>query len=387
MFKNIPNIYIGKDLINNFIVEWDLANSGNGSVAMIGSPGFGKSALAQSFAIELVKNGATLFCIDQHRTLSESEIFQPLREDFEKYRNDIYAEEGIPIKLFEQLVIGDGKVERPEITKGAICDILIKALKVPIDFRFTLLEAVSKVMNKDSYKSRGFQAIEDALKEIGTKKAIKLLDRLGYIFLHNPLRYPKDDNDVMIKEGRINIVHLSSLDLTSQELLTEVLASYIWRLGNAGEFVDKNFYFFIDECQNMHTGSSDPLALMISEGRKMGINLILATQMILQGTTNSVQQRLASCGLMIYFRPVANRVRLTAKMISDSDPDTWSTVLSDLGIGEFVAKGNLVLNGKLHVSYPLKVNGYIGEHEGIIKEEIEYTVNGDVPVKDITEWQ
>lgn len=379
MHKNIPNIFLGE--ASNNTVEWDLANSSNGHVAIIGAPGFGKSVLAQNIICNLAKNGVTSLCIDQHRTLSDSEIFPPLRAEFEKYRNDIYAEDGIPISLFSQLVFSDGSIERSEATVGAVCDMFIRTLKIPIDYRKTLIDAVEMVIAKDWYKSEGIKAMEMALEELGTKTARKLHERLRYIFLFNPLHEPKDDNDVMIKEGMVNILHLSGLDLTSQELLTEMIATYVWRLGNAGEFVDKNFYFFIDECQNMHTGSNDPLALMISEGRKMGINLILATQMILQGTTNSVQQRLASCGLMIYFKPVANRVRLTAKMISDSDPDSWSTVLSDLGIGDFVAKGNLVLNNKIHISYPLKVNGYIGEHEEIIKEEIEYTVNGDDPAE------
>lgn len=146
-------------------------------------------------------------------------------------------------------------------------------------------------------------------------------------------------------------------------------------------FVDKNFYLFIDECQNMHTKSDDPLALMLSEGRKMGINLILCTQMVLHGTTNTVQQRLSSCGMMAYFKPVANRVHSTAKMINESDPDTWSNVLSDLAIGEFVAKGNLILNHKQHITYPLRINGYIGESEKkIYEEEPIYTINGDAPV-------
>lgn len=86
----------------------------------------------------------------------------------------------------------------------------------------------------------------------------------------------------------------------------------------------------------------------------MGINLILATQMNLQGTTNAVQQRLSQCGLMLFFKPAANRMGLTAKMISPSDSVTWNMNLRSLKVGDFVAIGEFsVMDEK--IDYPLVV--------------------------------
>lgn len=129
----------------------------------------------------------------------------------------------------------------------------------------------------------------------------------------------------------------------------------------------------------MESGKKSPLALMISEGRRMGINLILATQMILQGTTNAVQQRIAQCSLILYFRPASNRIALTAKMVSLNDKDRWTIVLNSLKIGEFIATGNLLV-GNREVCYPIKVTSYEGkEYEPCESDSVKtkkFAVNG-----------
>ena len=90
----------------------------------------------------------------------------------------------------------------------------------------------------------------------------------------------------------------------------------------------------------------------------MGVNLILATQMVLQGTTNTVQQRLPQAGLMLFCKPAANRMALTAKMISPGDVDTWVLRLRNLRVGEFVAVGNYCIAG-LPISYPVIIDARI----------------------------
>ena len=99
---------------------------------------------------------------------------------------------------------------------------------------------------------------------------------------------------------------------------------------------------------------SGALAMMISEGRRMGINLILATQMILHGTTNAVQQRISQCALILYFKPAINRIPLTARMIAPSDRNRWAMILGKLQVGEFVATGNLLVANR-SICYPIKV--------------------------------
>ena len=339
---------------DNMSVGWDKENSPNFHIALIGSSGSGKSVQAQKIICELAEKGGTALIIDQHGSFTDDQILGTYREVIDKRRNDIDAYDvGIPCRLFIPVRYPDGKFEHETDTVSAITDVLSRSLKLGSKQRATLRYAVQRVMREGTYKEAGFAAVGDALKENDDKVSLELLERMHHLFEHNIFR----DEDGIILDNKINIVHLSKLALDTQETVAEMLLAYIWRLGNAEQFKNRDFYLFIDECQNMDTSSKGPLALMISEGRRMGINLILATQMILQGTTNAVQQRISQCGLILYFKPAANRVGLTAQLISTSNKIQWARTLNELKVGEFVAVGNLLLANR-PIRYPLVVSAY-----------------------------
>lgn len=117
------------------------------------------------------------------------------------------------------------------------------------------------------------------------------------------------------------------------------------------------------------------LPRMISEGRKFGVNLILATQMILQGTTNAVQQRISQCGLMMYFKPAANRINMTAKMINLNSEAAWVRKLRALKTGEFIACGEFIYSDQ-KIDLPLVITADTAQiaefpHERIYVEKMQ----------------
>lgn len=61
---------------------------------------------------------------------------------------------------------------------------------------------------------------------------------------------------------------------------------------------------------------------------------------------------------MLFCKPAANRMALTAKMISPGDVDAWVLRLRNLRVGEFVAVGNYCIGG-LSISYPVVIDGRI----------------------------
>lgn len=346
----VEKIDLGKN--GTYPVYWDLKRSVNSHVALIGASGSGKSVQAQRIICEIVKAGGTVLVIDSHAAFTDDQIFEKYRECIDKYRNDINAyETGIPSHLFAPVMFADGTLEKTVDTVGAITDVISRSLKFGVKQRATLRTAVEYVMNSDLYKEDGFEAIGIGLENNGDKTSVEVYERLLPLLKHNIFR----EGDGLIVENKINIVHLSKMDLTSQAVVSELLLSHIWRMANAEQFKERNLFLFIDECQNMDSSSDGPLAVMISEGRRMGVNLILATQMILQGTTNSVQQRISQCGLILYFKPASNRVALTSKMINPINESKWLTALKDMKVGEFVASGAVSIMGRT-VSYPITVS-------------------------------
>ncbi len=352
MIGNIKSIEIGETVGTS--VQWDIEHSANAHVALIGASGSGKSVQAQKIICGLVQAGGTVLIIDQHGSFTDDQILPAYRNDIDSQRNDIDAcIEGIPCRLFTPVEYLDGSVERETDTVNAITDVLSRSMKLGIKQRTTLRYAIQRVIQEETYMKAGFAAIGDALQESDDNISFELVEKMSPLFEHNVFK----DGGGLIVDNKINIVHLSKLALPTQKIVTEVLLSYIWRLGNAEQFKEKNFYLFVDECQNVDTSSESPLALMISEGRRMEINLILATQMILQGTTNSVQQRISQCGLILYFKPAANRVGQTAQLISSSNKIQWARTLTGLKVGEFIATGNLLLVNR-PIRYPVTVSAY-----------------------------
>lgn len=90
----------------------------------------------------------------------------------------------------------------------------------------------------------------------------------------------------------------------------------------------------------------------------MGVNLILSTQLILQSSTKAVQQRLTQCGLILYGRPLANKVHYTAMMVNPTNTRDVMKELKKLRVGQFLADGSFLV-GTIDVNYPIVVDARI----------------------------
>lgn len=342
-------------------VVLDTEKALNPHILCIGASGSGKTVEAQYIISDIVRKGGTVLAVSAHSSLSANQIFEGCAEDFEKYGNHIYASEtGIPCPLFTPLVYPDGAKEAEADMTGAITDIICRALKLGNKERILLRRAVECVAREGTYQRDGFRAIGDVLLMQGKSREAELYERLRPLFSHNIFTSAGD----CIEKGRMNIIHLDRLDLEMQNAVTEILLAYIWRLGNASQFEGKEngLYLFLDECQNVNTRADGALASMLSEGRKMGIGLILATQMILQGGTNSVQKRLTQCGTILIFKPAADGIAQTAKIIDPTGGKQWYEKLRALEPGEFVVCGNFVAAG-IDIDYPVTVSNRIDDSE------------------------
>lgn len=355
----IQNIKLGH--YDGAEVSWDTENSPNLHIAAIGSSGSGKTVKIQEIMCYIAAQGETVVAINSHGVLNKDQILPALRVRYEKYLHDINIHgKGIGIRLFEPVTYPDGDTESIENAISADTDIFCRAFKMGVKQRAALRGAIGNAVSDGNYAKYGFNSIEDELKGSQDVVSMELAEKLHFLFANNVFT----DGEDIFKKGKINVIHLNRLDVNTQEAVAEVILSHIWRLANADQFKENNIFVCIDECQNVGAGKNDPLPLLISEGRRMGVNLILATQMILQGTTNTLQQRITQCALTLFFKPASNRISLTAKMINSCNEAFWAPKLSKLQVGEFVAQGNLSIVGR-SIAYPLIVDGYIGEKSSI----------------------
>ena len=301
----------------------------NNHMLLLGKLGSGKTVQAQKLMIEIVKQGGTVVAVDMHQTLSGNQIFWKYKEDFNKYLTEIDAyQNGICCNFFEPLVYADGVQEHLSDTVDAVTNVLGRTLNLGMSQQAVLRTAVGYVAQEGGFEREGFRAIDHALARMGSKVADGIEERLHQLSAYNIFR----SGQWFAQKGHINVVRLGRFSLGTQELVAEMLLSYLWRLAMAGRFIEGGLYAF-------------------------NLNIILATQQLLQGSASVVQQRLTQCGMILLFQPDVNRVNQIAKMVDVASTGEWRLMLRNLKQGEFVTHGALMVGGSI-VEYPIRVSAY-----------------------------
>lgn len=340
-------------------VYFDENTAMNKNILLVGKSGGGKSVEAQKIMLEISRKGGTVIALDWHQTLTEEEILENHRAEFSSYVQSIEAySNGIQCKLFEPLIHPDGVSEHIEDVVGATVDTLDRTLKLGYGQKAALRIAIRQMIEDGEFEESGLAGMDKILERINTPAAEAVREKLYPLTAHNVFRY----GDLFIQKGKINVIRLSRFDLGTQETVAEMLLAYIWRLAMVKYFKKKEIFLFVDECQNLPSGRRSALAQMLSEGRKFGVNLILATQQLLQTSSSIIQQRLTQCGLVLYFRPDPGQVRVMAKMIDPEAEKGWMHMLRSLQRGEFVAVGTLALSGH-RAEQQLKVSAFEEESQ------------------------
>ena len=313
----------------------------NKHICLLGVSGGGKTVEEQRLSCEVALNGGTAVLFNLHGAFKEDQLLPYYKRVIDSYRRDIYAHrDGVRCSLFTPIKYPDGTMESPEEAAITLSGSISRILKLGDKQMLTLKDAAETVVENGTYKQIGIRALGDALDSMNTKESKTLKQRLGLVLTRNLIREGQ-----LIEKGKINIVHLDNLPVQIQELMVEVLTSYICGLGFADTFKQDPIYLILDEIQNMSGSKSSPIATLLSEGRKMGINLVLATQMLEHGANNVMQQRLLQCGVMMYFKPPANRALATAKLIDPNTADKWVDKLNSLKPGEFIVCGDIAIGG------------------------------------------
>ncbi len=345
----------------------------NKHVLLVGGSGCGKTVAAQNIMLQIAESGGTIYAIDSHGTLANDQIMPCFRTRFERccVECDVYSG-GFPIDIFSPVEYADGFVESSGDCAAAIVEIVSKPFNLGSNQKADLRRAVEHALEDKSFEQEGIKAVDTALRKIGSERAAGVREKLYSITRHNVFRPVKEG----CYKGKIVVLRLGKFDLDSQIVLSEMFLAAMWRFANADKFKFGNeITMFLDECQNLPSGKGSMLATLLSEGRKFGLNLLMATQLLLDSSFSAAQQRFTQAGVILYFKPLDNRVSSTARLIDPSAKSDWTIVLRTLKIGEFVATGSFLLDGNA-VDCPLKVSNFLTDSEPPNYETREKYVNG-----------
>jgi DNA phosphorothioation-dependent restriction protein DptH len=98
----------------------------------------------------------------------------------------------------------------------------------------------------------------------------------------------------------------------------------------------------LDEIQNLDHKLDSPLGQLLTEGRKFGVSLILATQ-TMSNLSKDQRDRLFQASHKLFFRPADTEVRSFAQILSDAtnQPQSeWVDRLASLKRGECYSLGH-----------------------------------------------
>lgn len=322
---------------------WVSQNSPNRSVCMTGISGMGKTTRLNYMELMTAKAGATVLVLDMNQTHTEERIFPYIREEYLRYANRIHAlHDGLGLGLLQPMRAPNGE-EEPYFHLvnsavkalsssqnmgirqiGALRNAVIKAIEHLAGFQ-TEAEAlaISLLQQEDSYAGAVYQKLWTLLNCGALKAASKC-----------------------IGNGEINIIDLAGADSITQNCLAEIFLSNLWRnvQFNGIAAMGRELVVVLDEFQNLSLKSDAVLRGMLREGRKFGVNLILATQ-TLEAFPKDVMALLNQAATRLYFKPAPSEAKQIAKEIDFENPGEWVKTLLGLGIGESVAAGNFCIEG------------------------------------------
>lgn len=331
-------------------VAFDFEKSTNQHVAILGKSGTGKSVAGQKIIKNIVKDGGTVVAFDMHWLFNSANIFPAFKEEIKSHLQEFDAySEGIPCPLFEPLAYSDGTIESRDDIIAALTDTLSIPMNLRCRQKSDLKRALRYIAEDSSYQKYGIASLEEGFYKVDSEAAESVQEKMEQILTHNVFQ----DGMGFISDGCINVIRLSRFNESTQILITEFLLSYLWRLSNTGIFREKGLYIFLDECQNLSFSRNSIISKLISEGRKMGLHLILISQS-LNGPQSCFSRCILQAAQHLYFAPSDGETTEVAKLVGLSKCRDWKMVLNTLQRGQAIAVGALNVDG-VAVQRPIKI--------------------------------
>lgn len=349
-------LHIGSNNLNNifYYPEKNL----NGHVLITGKSGSGKSNAIKNISKQLVQTNAKLFIFNFSNSFEQNLknftyidiLLHPcIREPFSIHANVNNAYDS----LIQYVDIISSIWKLGTSQRACIIRALVAMQNIYIN-NLTILNCnnsfypyidTSFVLPKPD-----FALLAYLLEEMNTTISTRLTDKFLDIILQ-----VSNDIDFYQKLIPLNnkshiIYQFPSSNCEINKKLTELFLWSAWinRSNNYDNSMPP-FYIIIDECQQLNFTSDSIMKKLLTEGRKFGFNLILATQSLFHAFSKEVQTNLLQCGLRLIFSPPEAELVSSAKSIEQSNWQEWTFILRNLSKGECIAVG--ILSGHTYYSF------------------------------------
>lgn len=308
------------------------SNSPNEHIVITGLSGSGKSVRIMDIERHILKEGGTVVALDVNGTHIENDS---------SWHHHISAQEdGLEIHLLDMSLVDEGKetlINLIEYIMETICPRQLRG----VCQRACVRKAVEFALHNRSQFSSEMEAIAYGLKEQDEVAALGAYNHLCPILEGNIFRNSKKK----ILGNVINIIDLKGLNPKTQGQVIEILLSVLWRKMRIEGCRKERFTLILDEFQNLDFQQGSILFQMLTEIRKYGVNLVLATQTL----TFFSKKELAvinQAATKLFFQQSLTDVKKIAEIVEPGHYEKWRQTLSRLCIGQAVAVGELEIGGR-----------------------------------------
>jgi DNA phosphorothioation-dependent restriction protein DptH len=366
--SNIENcrILIGKALDDQRKVYWEYGNKdlANRHLIIFGQSGQGKTYCIQAILLELAKHQLNSMVVDYTDGFLPEHLEKEFKEKVQP-KTDLVVHKPLDLNPFDkqtQQIAGFQISDKAHDVASRVASVF-KAVYPSIGDQQlpTLVRVIEEGIDLFGL-DYNFDLMLKDLMEAG-KHGEALANKLSPLARANIFSCKHStngwDNIYRAEQSTARMIQLAKLSPENRKLATEFILWDLYSFACAKGNKNNPLPVVLDEVQNLDQKLDSPIGKMLTEGRKYGLSLILATQ-TLSNLKKEEQDRLFQAAHKLFFQPADTEYNSYAKLLEQAVPGTnrkaWLDELAKLKKGECISVG-------LHMNS----NGVVNQGARVVK--------------------
>jgi len=346
--QKIPDrILLGNAGVRPVFWEFGNAELSNRHLLIFGKSGSGKTYAIQAILLELATKGQHSVIVDYTEGFVPKQLQDVFRQSVNPV-NHFVRQTPLPINPLrrQSVVIDDHEQTRLQEssyeTAMRVMSVFASVYNLGEQQKAALVRSIENSLDQHGDAT----TLADVLNELqaqGTSGAT-LASKIEPYVKHQLFAPEQENNWDLFFAGvhKVSVIQFQSLSREYATIATEFALWDLFYYAQQHGSVSHPLPVVLDEVQNLDHRLDSPLGKILTEGRKFGLSLILATQ-TLSALKADEQDRLFQAAHKLYFSPADTEVREYAKLLERSDSsrsvDEWSRELTSLSKGECISVG------------------------------------------------
>ncbi|PTP85874.1 DNA phosphorothioation-dependent restriction protein DptH [Vibrio splendidus] len=349
-------VEIGQNTLTGEKVFWEFGHKdlANRHLIIFGSSGQGKTYCIQGLLMSLADAQTRSLVIDYTNGFLPNHLEPEFIERINP-KSNILCNEPFGMSPFRAQTQDFGGIlieEKPHTVAGRVASVFNKVYSTIGERQIAVLNEVIEFGVQRYGRAYSLQNMLDDLNEEETAGPA-LASKLAPLVKSNLFSSESDKSWKEVFENEAHnstVMQLASLNHDISMLCTEFLLWDLYSYACSYGSKDEPIPIVLDEVQNLDHRLESPLGKMLTEGRKFGVSLILATQ-TLSMLRKDEQDRLFQASHKLFFAPAKTETKTYAKILELSMPGTkqaeWEKQLGELSKGQCLSVGYHLDKGQL----------------------------------------